>query len=224
MRQQALKPQVYWLPGDVHAVGIEDDLVFLDIGRDAYFCLPGPTGLELAPDRRSIRAANGAVALELCNAGLIGMERPPARRSITSALRPPTQTLVPLRTEPPAWDHVPTATRALVDTLRRYHGKPLAEILSVVDVDRMVGPAASQPLRAVVADFHRWIPYAPLSGKCLLRSFVLLRLLRRHGHDAAWVFGVRTWPFYAHCWLQCGDTVLDDDVERVAAFTPIMVV
>jgi len=224
MRPQALESPVYWLPHDVHAVGIEDDLVFLDVGRDAYFCLPGPTGLELAPDRRSIRAADGAVALELCNAGLIGVERPPARRTVAPTLAPPTQTLVPLRTEPPAWNHVPTATWAVVDALRRYRGKSLAEILSVMDADRSAGPAASEPLRAVVADFHRWIPFAPLSGKCLLRAFVLLRLLRRRGHDAAWVFGVRTWPFHAHCWLQCGEVVLDDDVERVAAFTPIMAV
>ena len=168
MRQLALQPQVYWLPRDVHAVGIEDDLVFLDIGRDAYFCLPGPTGLELAPDCRSIRAADGAVALELCNAGLIGMERPPARRSVASALAPPTQTLVSLRTEAPAWDHLPTATRAVVDALRSYHGKPHAEILSVVDVDRQVGPAASEALRAVVADFHRWIPYVEAVIDCYL--------------------------------------------------------
>ena len=224
MRPQAPKSLVYWLPRDVHAVGVEDDLVFLDVGRDAYFCLPGPVGLELAADRRTIRVKDRAVALELCNAGLIGVERPPAPRSVASTLRPPTQSLVPLQTEPPAWAHVPTATRALVDVLLRYRGKPLAEILRLLEMDRTADPVSSEPLRAVVADFHRWIPYAPLSGKCLLRSFVLLRLLRRQAHDAAWVFGVRTWPFHAHCWLQCGDVVLDDDVERVAAFTPILAV
>lgn len=223
MPQPILKPRTYWLPGDVHAVAIEDDVVFLDTGRDAYFCLPGPTGLELAPDRRSLHAADGAVALELRNAGLIAVEAP-ARPSAASTLRSPTQTLVPLQTEPPAWTHVPSATVAVVDVLRRYRGKPLAQILDTVEVKRSRDPQATEPLRNIVADFHRWIPYAPLSGKCLLRSFVLMRLLRRQGHDALWVFGVRTWPFYAHCWLQCGDVVLDDDVERVAAFTPIMAV
>lgn len=76
----------------------------------------------------------------------------------------------------------------------------------------------------VIASFHRWAPFAPAPGKCLLRSFMLLRLLRRHGHDARWVFGVRTWPFRAHCWLQAGDVVLDDDVEALVALTPILVV
>ena len=48
-------------------------------------------------------------------------------------------------------------------------------------------------------------------------------MLRRAGQNAAWVFGVRTWPFSAHCWLQIGDAVLDDDPERVSRYTPIMV-
>jgi hypothetical protein len=224
MPKQAPQAPVYWLPRDVHAVAIADDLVFLDTARDAYFCLPGPTGLDLAPDRRSIRALDAAVALELRGSGLIGVEPPPARRAFAPPLRAPTQTLVPLRTAPPTWAHVRPAAWAVADVLRRYRGKSLAEILKAVDFQRAADPAASEPVREIVADFHRWIPYAPLSGKCLLRSFVLLRLLRRRGYDALWVFGVRTWPFHAHCWLQCGQMVLDDDVERVAAFTPIMAV
>jgi hypothetical protein len=137
----------------------------------------------------------------------------------------PTESAVGLRTAGPAWAHLGAGARSVADVLRHYRGKRLAEILQSVER----GPPAtatspSPPLLDVVADFHRWIPYAPVSGKCLLRSFMLLRLLRRRGHDALWVFGVRTWPFYAHCWLQCGDVVLDDDVERVTAFTPIMAV
>ena len=41
---------------------------------------------------------------------------------------------------------------------------------------------------------------------------------------AVWVFGVRTWPFSAHCWLQIGDAVLDDDPERVGIYPPILAV
>ena len=48
--------------------------------------------------------------------------------------------------------------------------------------------------------------------------------LRRHGHDARWVFGVRTWPFRAHCWLQRGEVVLDDDLETLVPLTPILVI
>ena len=79
-------------------------------------------------------------------------------------------------------------------------------------------------MRRLVAGFHRWAYWTPAPAKCLIRSFMLLRLLRRHGLDARWVFAVRTWPFEAHCWLQAGATVLDDAGDRLVAYHPILVV
>jgi hypothetical protein len=35
---------------------------------------------------------------------------------------------------------------------------------------------------------------------------------------------VKASPFGAHCWLQEGDLILNDSVERVGAYTPIMIV
>ncbi|WP_312062938.1 lasso peptide biosynthesis B2 protein [Brevundimonas sp.] len=58
----------------------------------------------------------------------------------------------------------------------------------------------------------------PLSG------LSVARVLASRGRGATWVFGVRTWPFSAHCWLQVGDVLLDDDLDRVALYTPIMAV
>lgn len=39
-----------------------------------------------------------------------------------------------------------------------------------------------------------------------------------------WVFGVRTWPFAAHCWIQIGDLVVGDVLDRVRGYTPIRAV
>jgi hypothetical protein len=39
-----------------------------------------------------------------------------------------------------------------------------------------------------------------------------------------WVFGVQSRPFAAHCWLQLGGVVLNDTVDHVKRYTPIMVV
>ena len=52
---------------------------------------------------------------------------------------------------------------------------------------------------------------------------MLVSYLRRCGLRADWVFAVRLWPFAAHCWVQCGDLCLNDDVERLAPYTPILV-
>ena len=68
------------------------------------------------------------------------------------------------------------------------------------------------------------LPWLPFQGQCLHRAFMLRRLLARRGLSVHWVFGVRTWPFMAHCWLQAGDTLVADDLDRVLGFTPILVV
>ncbi len=76
----------------------------------------------------------------------------------------------------------------------------------------------------VAAEFARFRVWAPFDGACLKRSYMMLRYLRLRGHDAAWVIGVRTWPFMAHCWLQVGEVVLDDDHERLLPYHPILAV
>ena len=82
----------------------------------------------------------------------------------------------------------------------------------------------SAEMGALVARYHRWACWMPAPSKCLIRSYTLLRLLRRNGFDARWVFAVKTWPFEAHCWLQAGSVILDDVPDRLLAYHPILVV
>jgi hypothetical protein len=60
--------------------------------------------------------------------------------------------------------------------------------------------------------------------QCLLESLVLIEFLSRKGIHPSWVFAVRSNPFSAHCWLQLGSVVLNDTIEHIQSFTPIMVV
>jgi Transglutaminase-like superfamily len=66
--------------------------------------------------------------------------------------------------------------------------------------------------------------YYPADAICLRDSFLLMKLLTKHGVSADWVFGVKTDPFEAHCWVQIGDLVVNDDCERTSRFHPILVV
>jgi hypothetical protein len=52
----------------------------------------------------------------------------------------------------------------------------------------------------------------------------MVRYLRRHQYFPDLVLGVRMMPFAAHAWVQDGDTVLNDTVDYVSAYTPILVV
>lgn len=220
-------PSPSWrLQPDVHAVVVDDDLVFLSVPGEQYFCLGGAADVaELGPDR-DVAISDAAMAAELAAAGLIGAasDGPVAP---SRAWRAPTASALRWSYAFPRPGDLKPVLGATLDVARRYRGRGLKEILMAARAEPLMSsPEAAEPSRllTLVDQFHRWIPFAPVSAKCLLRSFMLRRWLHRHGLTADWVFGVATWPFEAHCWLQSGDLVLDDTVERVAGFTPIMVV
>ena len=62
------------------------------------------------------------------------------------------------------------------------------------------------------------------ADRCLPRSIALALRLARHGFAAQLVIGVRTNPFGAHSWTQHEGAVLNDSVEEVLRFKPILIV
>ncbi|MET0535632.1 MAG: lasso peptide biosynthesis B2 protein, partial [Steroidobacter sp.] len=58
---------------------------------------------------------------------------------------------------------------------------------------------------------------------CLFDSLAMLYFFFGEGVQPQWVIGVRSSPeFVAHSWIQHRATVLNDSVERVSVYTPIM--
>lgn len=223
-RHPAGRASADWpLPDHVHVAAVDDDLVFLDVSKDVYQCLPGGgIACRIAEGGAVLRISSRDTAEELRSAGLVqppGVGTPPhARRSAQA----PTHSALK-RTHPlPTWLDAPEIAAAVLDVNLAYRGRPLSRI--VARRPRRTATIAASTLEATVDRFHRWIPYAPVSGKCLLRAFMLRRVLHAHGHAHDWVFGVTLWPFKAHCWLQSGGLVLDDTVENVCAYRPILVV
>lgn len=198
------------------------DVVILDLRTDTYGCLP-EIGSRILVDGRNLTfdealsellKASGLLSDTLCAATLsdVGTRFP----------HPPT-TCLPLGRN----RRRPANVVAFLSAARRIRNlgpDPTVRIL----LDALPARPTKNPDRKRVAvtteAFQALLPWTPHQGACLYRAFVLLSMLRRSGQDAAWVFGVRTWPFSAHCWLQFDDAVLDDDPERVGLYTPIMVV
>lgn len=213
-RQLTLKPTI-------HAAVVDEHIVFLDAAAGAYLCRACDCA-EVLADRRTLTLADDDLVGDLLASNLAEPfgGATPARRWSPQAR---TTALRPTYPHPSAAD-ARDAVVALFDLWRTYRGRRFAELLEA----GRVGPSprlADRPadLLELLDGFQRWAPYAPVTYKCLLRSFLLLRFLHRHGQDADWVFGVTTWPFEAHCWLQVEDVVLDDELDRVARYTPIMV-
>jgi len=79
-------------------------------------------------------------------------------------------------------------------------------------------------LRELVAIFHYLRPFYLRKYLCLYDSLALVEFLAVYRSYPQWAFGVTAEPFGAHCWVQEHDLVLNDTVERVTRYTPIMII
>nr|WP_240903398.1 lasso peptide biosynthesis B2 protein [Caulobacter sp. 602-2] len=209
------------LAAGVHGVAIDDDVVLLDEGADAYYCLAAAAGLFSTDAGGVVRAVHDEIAPQLQAAGMIGQGDEPRRA-------PPR---LPRRSidlwAGPFWPGGRAALRLVGAGLaaeRDFRLLPLGGLLERARRRRRPAPSPPGRLEAACVAYAALRPWAPFGGACLQRSYMMLIYLRSLGLDADWVIGVRTWPFAAHCWLQAGDVALDDDHERLAAYTPLMVV
>lgn len=211
-----------FLRPDVHAIQLGEDLVLLDVAADRYACLTEVTGrAALSPTRERLEVFDGDLLARLQGEGLLCADPQTPRPPLPPL---PARSAIPARIPPPRAGDIPTMAASLADLARRYRGRTLAQLIAAAGRPRPAAPDFGPDLQTAVARLHAWAPYAPVPTKCLLRSFMLLRMLRRRELDALWVFGVRTWPFHAHCWLQAGEVVLDDWAERTWAYAPILAV
>lgn len=206
----------------VHLVKIGDDVVVLDTRNKAYFCLAAAArDVRVEPD--GVVFEDAALAEEFEQAGLLAGEAPgPASPMVLKPERDlGLQVASRVRLRDAALILGAWATMAF-----SYHLVRFDRVVATARKGRRAEAAAvlDEEVKALVAAFERMLPWLPFQGVCLYRSFLLLRVLRWRGHDARWVFGVRTWPFHAHCWLQVGDAALDDTADRLQGLTPIMVV
>lgn len=205
----------------IHAVCIGDDIMVLDLRTDAYLCLPGAGALihsdKLSPeDDRGLTDVLAKAGLPVDPQNSPRAAPPRASADLEDAIPGPLQ-----------WRDLLDAGWATLDVWLNYRRRTLSQLLTLAIAgsrteasDAGAGACALELARA----FRRWSVLCPVPGKCLVRSFMLLRYLQRRGASAVWVFGVRTWPFRAHCWLQVGSVVIDDAYERLIAYSPILVV
>ncbi|MEJ0038588.1 MAG: lasso peptide biosynthesis B2 protein [Gammaproteobacteria bacterium] len=97
---------------------------------------------------------------------------------------------------------------------RAEHGRP-----------RNRSPLPQARLQQLVGSFATLRPFFfAAKDSCLFDALSLSEFLAGYGVFPNWVFGVQSRPFAAHCWLQLEGVVLNDTVDHVKRYTPIMVV
>lgn len=208
-----------YLRPEVFAVTIADDVAVLDLSSDRYLCLAGAVTDPPGPIDWDWLDPSSDLVRRLAEAGLlfdrfVPVDRATPPRPVRSVLHDGG----PDRLHPHDLMH---AMRALVDVRRALKRPGLSPLLAAeprcsVQTDTPQG-APEQAARG----FARILPWLPIDGACLVRSALLFRFLQRRGLKADWVFGVRLWPFAAHCWIQHGEVCLNDDAERLVPYTPI---
>ncbi len=207
-----------WCSDGVFLAQVREDIIVLDVNADSYACLVDAAGWLSVKADGSLEVADDATALALVAPGLAQMDPPVRPRRVAA---PPSRELTPCPAVSTA-EILRAGVRMAVATLA-FRGRPFPLLIRSAQPSRSRRlPLDSLRLGRSVAAFRGALPWLPLEGECLQRSFQLRRLLFAHGVQADWIFGVRTWPFAAHCWLQIGDMVVGDSLARVKGYTPIM--
>lgn len=206
----------HYLADGVFMAVCDEDIIVLDTRSDHYSVLPEAAG-EVRLSQGVIEAAD-EVLQHLRTSGLVG-DAPAGQRH---PIPPGPVNALELHGVRPLLSDELTVCRAIGAAWLKGPGRrSLSELLS----DRIVAaPIDIEMTARLTAAFVRILPWDPAQGACLYRAWLLRHALGLRAQSATWVFGVRIWPFGAHCWLQVGDAVLDDDPDRVARYTPIMAV
>lgn len=197
-------------PGTAWCV-IDRTAVFLDIGEDRYFRLA---------ETENERFLAGA------GSGLAGPHQP-ASFPLPSSWQPP------LRRNP-AMDEGQFRLGDVAGALwmqrrveRRLAARSFERVLTELrDTLDSRSPAGSmEPERAArqIRAFQLARLLRTGADRCLPRSIALALCLARHRCRAHVVLGVKLAPFAAHCWAQSHDEVLNDELEEVRRYTPIIV-
>jgi len=199
--------------GDLAWCEIDGHLIFLDIANDRYFCLP---------DARNRQAVERLDRLSLTH------WRQPSSLPSPSGWTTPATACPAMREGAFRLTEVARAIWVQRRIERRLALRSFASVL--IDLRHtldarchVAGPFHPAVQRAVRAfELSRLLRTA--ADRCLPRSIALALCLAGRGVRSHVVLGVKLAPFGAHCWVQIGDEVLNDSVEEVLRYRPILIV
>lgn len=209
--------QQLWPVAGTFLARVDDDVIVLNLTEDRYDGILGAGDAIALDESGAIKVVNADIASELIAAGIATAALPLSRNV------PPVRPRRELQADasPPGRDVFRAAITQLTATLR-FRGRSLLSLVSFRHLLRAPAVIDEARLGQLVGAARVARPWIPFEGECLQRSFLLRAHLAAQGVATDWVFGVATWPFAAHCWLQIGDLVVGDRLSRVSRFTPIM--
>jgi hypothetical protein len=218
----------YILAPNIHACMADDQVFFLDAGRDRY-CKAGPCASRALTARNEAASSPGKAALApLVEAGLLAFSDDRHAKPRLCTHPSPFDDLHGVRdsrASPRLADILEIGWLALMANRRlRRHG--FADALLWAGIEAPVAGLRKSALDALaheVACFEAARALLPTSPRCLLDSLTLKRWCSARGIATTIVIGIRPLPFAAHCWVEHEGIVLNGSQDSVANFTPICV-
>jgi len=199
----------------VRAADVGRDLILLDLVDDSYFCLQDSDAKDVILALRGDGHDPGnPVIRELVDAGLL--------REVEDFVPTILDPTWPVDGMPPRGSTLASLTLIPAMVLGIAHYRLRRKAL----LRRPIRTAAITRLddagvERLVQRFRQLRILLPRSGRCFVQSWLLIRILRKRGIAAEWIFGVRTYPFEAHCWVEWQGRVLNDWADHVRWYDPI---
>ena len=225
----------YWLAAHVYVGLCERHAVLMDLRRDRYHAVQPAAALAGWVHGWPVpggRAQRPSLILErLLVQGLLVADARLGRPATPPQRREPARTLLEFdfntrpAVSPRAVGYLARAWTAARLSLQLFAMRTVVERVRARRAERR---AAAPPIdwaraHALVMSFTHLRPlFYTVRGACLLDSLTLLHFLALHGVYPEWVFGVRTAPFHAHCWVQQEDVLYNELPDRVRQYTPIL--
>lgn len=233
-----------YLSKHVHVAFSGVNCIFLDLRRDRYISAsrialasldPAPAGMPEADGDSQTdgpKAPTSKLLTALKAAGLVTSEPQLGKPFLPTPAPSPAAELASPDTLRRSAEDRRHACMALLACVRATGSLRFHSIESTVNrvISRGTkGRAAANAFdyeraSALVDKFQKFRPMYPRNYLCLFDSLALLDFLAFYRMYPRWLFGIRTQPFEAHCWVQEGHTVFNDTVEHTRQFTPILMI
>jgi hypothetical protein len=242
----------YALANHVFVCFPDEHVVFLDVRRDRYFTLRAEQTRALAdlvrgwPMQRAEHAQIASSADEPATAAAVA---PLVERGLLIGAERAGKDATPIQLEAPceelsaeAYEGEPRVdalalfrfVKATLSASLALRHRRFDDVIDRAHARRRIREARTPAPRVpfnraraheLVATFAWLRPFFyTAKDACLFEGLALSKFLASYDIHPHWVFGVQARPFAAHCWLQQDGAVLNDAVEYVSRYTPIMVV
>lgn len=224
-----LAPEHFALRDGVSFCECADRLIFLDVERDRYFALSSAAEFAFRQVYRE-RELDGASQMAVEQLAKSGVLAPAAKYTkLQPCPAPPVArtSLTPNKDQFSSGALVHAMARLALSSAESKLMPLRSRIAQLRRRKSAITPSYTES-RGTLAQIASVFRFSGLvitpHDRCLPRSIALAHTLLDRRIAPTFVFGVRLQPFGAHCWVQVGDCLLNESIDEVRNFTPILVV